>query len=275
LQTYRARRVLRADRRGSSWPVILDTEAGPFYTKLRGAAQGPATLIAEILVGGLADAVGLSVPARVLIDLPPGLHSDDRNDELADLLQASAGLSLGFQVLPGVRDFRLEDVERVAPELASAIVWLDGLVFNPDRTARNPNLLWSHGRLWLIDHGACLGFHHDWASVTESSARAPGCPIDQHVLAARATLMQDLDRALADRLDRPVLEAVVDAVPDEFFTATPGPMPPSRRRAAYVGLLRKRLRPPRPFLSFDSFNAPVASDLQQKHDVTRRPHSEA
>jgi HipA-like kinase len=249
MQTYRARRVLRADRRGSSWPVILDTEAGPFYTKLRGAAQGPATLVAEIVVGELADAVGLSVPARVLIDIPPGLPSDDRNDELADLLRASSGRSLGFQLLPGVRDFRAEDAARIAPALASLIVWLDGLVLNPDRTAENPNLLWSHGQPWLIDHGACLGFHHDWASVTELSPRAPGCPISRHVLASRATEIHEVDQVVADRLDRAVLEAVVHAVPDEYLAATRGPMPPSRRRAAYVGFLRKRLRPPRPFLS--------------------------
>ena len=31
---------------------------------------------------------------------------------------------------------------------------------NVDRTPRNPNLLWWHGRLWLIDHGAALYLQH-------------------------------------------------------------------------------------------------------------------
>jgi hypothetical protein len=250
VQTYRARRLLRADRRGSSWPVVLETDAGLFYTKLRGVAQGPTTLIAELIVGALADALGLSVPARILIDLPPELPTDDRNDELADLVQASAGFNLGFQLLPDVRDFRPGELDLVAADLASAIVWLDGLVLNPDRTSRNPNLLWSHGQLWLIDHGACLGFHHDWTGVTEAAPRARGFPIGDHLLAGRATRLPELDQTLAEALDRPVLEAVVQGVPEEFLAATPGPFPVSRRRAAYVGFLRKRLRPPRPFVTF-------------------------
>ena len=61
------------------------------------------------------------------------------------------------------------DVPQVDPELASKIVWLDGLVQNPDRTVKNPNLLWSQGALWLINHGASLGFQHDWPRVTEQS----------------------------------------------------------------------------------------------------------
>ena len=249
MQTYRARRLLRADRRGSSWPVILETDAGLFYTKLRGVAQGPTTLIAELIVGALADALGLSVPARVLIDLPSELPTDDRNDELADLVQASAGVNLGFQLLPDVRDFQPSDLDLVTAELASTIVWLDGLVLNPDRTSRNPNLLWSHGQLWLIDHGACLGFHHDWTGVTEAAPRVPGFPMRAHVLAGRASRLEELDQVLYEALDRPVLEAVVEAVPEEFLAATRGPFPVSRRRAAYVGFLRKRLRPPRPFVA--------------------------
>ena len=69
MQVYAARRVLRSDRAGSSWPVLVETDAGIFYTKLRGAAQAPASLVAEIVVGGLADALELPVPARVLIEI--------------------------------------------------------------------------------------------------------------------------------------------------------------------------------------------------------------
>ena len=138
MQTYRARRVVRADRGGSSWPVLIDTESGVFYTKLRGAAQAPLTLVAEIVVGALADALSLSVPARVLIDVPADLQSDDPHGELTQLLRFSVGLNLGFECLPDARDFRGLDVSRVDPDLASRIVWLDGLVQNPDRTAKNP-----------------------------------------------------------------------------------------------------------------------------------------
>ena len=244
MQTYRARRVLRAERRGSSWPVVIDTDAGSFFTKLRGAAQAPASLVAEIIVGALADAIGLSVPARVLIEIPPLVETDDRRDELLQLLEFSAGLNVGFQYLPGVRDFQVQDTAQVDPRTASTIVWLDGLVLNPDRTPRNPNLLWQHDRLWLIDHGACLGFQHDWSAVTERSPRLPGPAFENHVLHARATVLGELDSRLAGLLDRSVLEAAVSAVPAAFLGQTDSEGL-RRRRAAYVAFLRKRLVGPR------------------------------
>src|SRR5215510_6115968 len=105
METYRARRVLRADRGGSSMPVLVETDAGVFYAKLRGAAQAPASLVAEIIVGALADAVGLSVPARVLIDIPETIHVDDPHWELGELLRRSVGCNLGFQLLAAVRSF--------------------------------------------------------------------------------------------------------------------------------------------------------------------------
>ena len=174
MQVYAARRVLRSDRAGSSWPVLVETDAGIFYTKLRGAAQAPASLVAEIVVGGLADALELPVPARVLIEIRADVCIDDPHQELRRLVRSSVGMNLGFQVLPGVQPFRAADAERVDPDQASSIVWLDGLVQNPDRTTKNPNLIWSHGQLWLIDHGASLGFQHAWSRVTEQSPRATG-----------------------------------------------------------------------------------------------------
>ncbi len=248
MQRYRARRVLRADRRGSSWPVLIETDAGVFHTKLRGAAQAPTSLVAEIIVGGLADVLGLAVPARALIEVGPDLPTDDRNDELQWLLRASVGVNLGFQQLPAATDFKDEDVGRVDPDTASAIAWLDGLVLNPDRTARNPNLLWSHQHLWLIDHGACLGFHHDWPAVTEQTPRAPGFPLSTHLLHSRATRLAAADQRLAPLLDRPALEAAVEAVPAEHLAPLVGAEDLRRRRAAYVAYLRKRLAPPRPFV---------------------------
>src|SRR5688572_6275930 len=88
-----ARRVVRSDPAGSSWPVLVETDAGMFYTKLRGAAQAPASLVAEIIVGGLADALELPVPARVLVEIPSDLGTDDPHQELRQLVRASAGVN--------------------------------------------------------------------------------------------------------------------------------------------------------------------------------------
>lgn len=254
MQTYRARRGLRADRRGSSWPVLIDTDAGVFYTKLRGAAQAPASLVAEVVVGALADALGLPVPARVLIDIPSDLGVDDPHQELAQLLGLSVGVNLGFQYLGGVQDFCQADVPRVEADLASRIVWLDGLVQNPDRTARNPNLLWSHDRLWLIDHGACLGFHHRWREVTEESPRTRGWRLGDHVLGSQATRLPLVDAVLTRVLDREALQTAVDGVPEAFLSIE-GADAAMRRRAAYVAFLWKRLREPRPFMPPDTVAA--------------------
>jgi HipA-like kinase len=250
METYRARRVLCADGEGSSWPVLIETDAGVFYTKLRGAAQAPASLVAEIIVGALADALDLPVPARVLIDIPSGVSVDDPHWELAQLLLWSTGRNLGFQRLPDVRSFHPNDVANVDRELASRIVWLDGLVQNPDRTVKNPNLLWSHGQLWLIDHGASLGFHHDWTLVTEDSPRASTWRVKDHVLESRATQLWRVDEALAARLDRGTLESALAAVPDDFLSEAVGDGR-RRRRAAYVAFLWKRLKGPRPFVAAD------------------------
>ena len=139
------------------------------------------------------------------------------------------------------------DLPRVDRELASKIVWLDGLVQNPDRTVKNPNLLWSHGALWLIDHGASLGFQHNWPRVTEQSPRSYGWQVGHHVLLSRATQLHVVDATLASRLHRCELESALDAVPDDFL-AEDDREATRRRRAAYVAFLWKRLQDPRPFM---------------------------
>src|SRR5690349_4299148 len=81
MRTLQARRILSADKRGSSWPVLVETEAGLQFTKLHGAAQGPGALVAEVIVAELAEALGLRVPERSLVRLDAGVESVDKNDE--------------------------------------------------------------------------------------------------------------------------------------------------------------------------------------------------
>jgi hypothetical protein len=228
--------------------VRVETEAGVFFTKLRGAGQGSLALVAEIIVAGLAQAIGLRVPPMALIALEDGIESLDRRDELADLLQASRGINLGFHFLQGARDLRPDEVELVPVEAASRIVWLDGLVQNPDRTPRNPNLLWCRREPWLIDHGASLRFHHDWASVTEPVIRQAHDPRVGHLLGSRAAQLSEVDGPLAAALGRNVLRGIVDQVPDEYLVPRRGPDPLTRHREAYVAVLWKRLQAPRPFV---------------------------
>lgn len=224
--------------------MVVDTDAGPRFVKLRGAAQGPLALVAEIVVAHLAEKLSLAVPERVLIDFRPGLPTDDHNDELADLLAKSQGLNLGFAFLDKAKDPDATQLDGVDADLAARIQWLDGLVLNPDRTQRNPNLMIDRGRWWLIDHGAALGFQHDWPKVSEASPRreAP----KGHLFASRALPLAEWDPLLAAELDRDSIRAAVAEVPDPFLEGDG--QPTARRREAYVAYLWKRLKAPRPFV---------------------------
>lgn len=247
MQTLRALRVLSTFR-GSSWPVLVQTEEQKLVVKLRGTAQGLLPLIAELVVGWLADALGLATPARYLVELPAGVPSDDPHQELAELLGRSQGLNLGLAHLEGFRDATPADAGRLKPELAAAIVWLDALVQNPDRTAKNVNLMIKAGSVRLIDHGAALAFQHDWGSVTEQTPREVGEIVAGHLLQVSEQQLLAADFELAPKLTRAVLEEALAQVPDDFLVAV-ATAEPARQRAAYVAFLWKRLRQPRPFVA--------------------------
>ena len=246
-----ARLVRSADKRGSSWPVLVETDDGLLFTKLRGAAQGTGALVAEVIVAELAESLGLLVPERTLVRFDERIESLDPNDELADLLRASEGINLGFAYLEGAQNFAPEtDVGRVRQDDAAAILWLDGLTMNPDRTARNPNLLWWQDGLWLIDHGAALSFQYALPQYDDAAARRPYGLREPHLLHSRVIDLEPWDHLLTERLTLKAIERAVDAVPDEFLT----PLLASRealgdRRSAYVAYLAHRLEAPRPFLT--------------------------
>ena len=169
----RAERVLRRERSGSSSPVVVHTNDGERFVKLRGAAQGITALIAELIVAELAETVCLAVPARDLIEFAPQIASDDVNDELRDLLDASVGVNVGFVMLDGARNLTKAEYPNVPLDVAASILWLDTLVQNLDRSPANANIMVRRGEYWLIDHGAALPFQHNWSAVREESVQRP------------------------------------------------------------------------------------------------------
>jgi hypothetical protein len=192
--------------------------------------------------------LSLPVPERVLVTLDETVPSDDRNDELADLLARSRGTNLGLRLLDGAADLRADQLHLVDVDTATLVVWLDGLVMNPDRTLRNPNILMWNRRPWLIDHGSALSFHYDWVRVTEQSPRERGPALEDHLFYRRMGNLSDADEAAASAVTRNVLVEAASAVPTSLLTDAFPNEPAERTRAAYVAFLWKRLKPPRPFV---------------------------
>ena len=240
-------------REGGSLPAVVETVDGTTWVvKFRGAGQGPRALIAEILVAELAEAVGLPVPDRALILLDEPFGQGEGDPEIQDILTASRGVNVGLRYLDGA--FNLDPVavpESVNAAFASTLVWLDALVTNPDRSARNPNLMFWEGRTWLIDHGAALYFHHDWARVTPERLRAPFPPIRDHILLTRAGNVEEADPGLAARITDAVLDRAVARIPDELLSdplVVGGSAPdPDDERSRYRRALATRLEGPRAF----------------------------
>lgn len=246
LRTVSATRYVTPLREGGSLPAIVEADdAGMYVLKFRGAGQGPKVLVAEVIVGELARAAGLPIPEIVFIDLDPDLARTEPDAEIQHLIRASAGLNLAFDYLPGSVTF---DPLADQPDalLASSIVWLDAFVTNVDRTPRNANLLMWHRKLWLIDHGAALYFHHGWSDGSDASA-SPFPAIRDHVLLKYASELGAADAAMSARLAPEVIDAVVAAVPDAWLAADRAFATPAAARDAYTRHLTRRLQSPREF----------------------------
>ncbi len=227
-------------REGGSLPALVEADDGFLYVlKFRGAGQGPKALIAELIVGELARALGLRVPELVLMELSEAFGRTEPDEEIQDLLQASTGLNLALHYLSGAATFD-PLVTRIGPDEASRIVWLDALTLNVDRTARNTNLLLWHKELWLIDHGAALYVHHtapDWAERPGGQRRFP--QVKDHVLLPQATTLSTVDVEAKARLTPALIERIVALVPDAWLTEPDRPA--DAQRADYVRFLTSRL----------------------------------
>lgn len=241
LRSVHVTRYVTPLREGGSLPALVEADDGFLYVlKFRGAGQGLKALIAELIVGELARALGLRVPELVLAELNEAFGRTEPDEEIQDLLRASTGQNLALHYLSGAATFD-PLVTMVSAAEASRIVWLDAFTLNVDRTARNTNLLMWHRELWLIDHGAALYVHHirpGW----ETPERRPFPQIKDHVLLPRATELAAADADARVRLTPEVLRGIVALVPDEWLTSAAGPDSSAGvQRAAYERFLTQRL----------------------------------
>ena len=255
LPTWSATRYVVPLREGGSLPAVVEAEAGGlFVLKFRGAGQGPRALVAELIEGLLGRALGLPVPELALIQLDRAFERFERDQEIQDLLRASQGLNVGLRYLDGAFNYDpLSGADRISPELAAEVVWLDALCSNIDRTPRNPNILIWQGAPWLIDHGAALYFHHRWAAVDRESARRPFAGIGEHVLLPLAGDLRAADERLAPILSEDLLRAILEQVPEALLEPDAAGSAAhfdsaEANREAYLRYFLDRLEAPRAFL---------------------------
>jgi len=254
LPRFAATRYVQPLREGGSLPAVVDTDGGGmFVVKFRGAGQGTKVLVAELIVGRLARALDLPAPELALVSVSPRFGRSEPDPEIQELLRRSHGTNVGLRYLEGAFNFDVGAAgDLVSPELAARIVWLDAYTTNPDRTARNPNMLIWERQPWLIDHGAALYAHHDWDSVDAARTRTPFQLIRSHVLLPHAADLLDADRHAVERLTDDAIRDVVSVVPDSLFADARGPggdfASANEARERYVQYLTTRLREPRAFV---------------------------
>jgi hypothetical protein len=241
LRTVNVTRYLMPLREGGSLPAIAEADDGFLYVlKFRGAGQGVKSLIAELIGGEIARVLGLRIPEIVYANLDETFGRTEPDEEIQDLLKASTGLNLALHYLSGSVTFD-PAVTTVDATLASQIVWLDCLLMNVDRTARNTNMLLWRKELWLIDHGAALYFHHSWNDWQEQ-AKKPFTLIKDHVLLSQATELDKADEKFRVILTDSLIQFIVNLVPDEWLVIDSPFATADEHRNAYAEFLITRVK---------------------------------
>jgi len=246
IRTVSVTRYVTPLREGGSLPAIVEADDGFLYVlKFRGAGQGVKALIAELIGGEIARTLGFRVPEIVLANVDPAFGRTEPDEEIQDLLRFSEGLNLALHFLSGAISFD-PAVNKVDNLTASKIVWLDALLMNVDRTARNTNMLMWHKELWLIDHGAALYFHHTWDNWKEQSLR-PFEQIKDHVLLALASELEKADYELKTLLGRERIIEIISLIPAEWLSADATEV--EEKRAVYRQFLMNRVAHSNNFLN--------------------------
>jgi hypothetical protein len=248
LQALTASRYVVPLREGGTLPAIVEADNGTLWVvKFRGAGQGARALIAEVLAAEMARALELPVPDLVRMEIPDALGRGERDPEIQDLLHASRGANVAMAYLEGAFNYDHGAAAHLVPDsLATALVWFDALILNPDRTPRNPNLLLHDGRPWMIDHGAALYPHFNWAEWDDARTRDAVGRIADHVLLGRADDLRSVDHPMRTLLMDGGLDQALARIPDvwledpllagEFESA-------EQHRARYKAFLLARLAP--------------------------------
>ncbi len=240
LRTVTVMRYITPLREGGSLPALAEADDDFKYVlKFKGAGHGSKALIAELIGGQIAKVLGLQLPELVFANLDEAFGRTEADEEIQDLLQFSQGLNLALHFLSGAITFD-PVVTEVDGKLASKIVWLDAFITNVDRTFRNTNMLIWHKELWLIDHGACLYFHHSWNNWAQHAV-SPFKLIKDHVLLPQAAYLEEVNEEFKLILNTDLITNIVATIPDEWLQWEDTDLKPDQIREVYTQFLLTRL----------------------------------
>lgn len=240
LRTVNVTRYITPLREGGSLPALAEADDDFKYVlKFKGAGHGVKALIAELIGGEVARVLKFKMPELVFANLDEAFGRTEADEEIQDLLQGSQGLNLALHYLSGAINYD-PVVTVVDAKMASQIVWLDAFITNVDRTFRNTNMLVWHKELWLIDHGACLYFHHSWTNW-EKHAQSPFALIKDHVLLPKASALKEVDSEFKAILSITVLQSIVNLIPQEWLIWEDSDDTPEMIREVYLQFLLMRL----------------------------------
>lgn len=240
MRTANVTRYIMPLREGGSLPALAEADDGfKYVVKFRGAGHGTKALIAELIGGEVARALGFRVPELVFLNLDEAFGRTEGDEEIQDLLQASRGLNLGLHFLSGALTFD-PAVDKAGEMAASQIVWLDALLTNVDRTTRNTNMLMWHKELWVIDQGASLFFHYSWTNWRKH-ALSPFTQIKDHALLPEASKLAEADAEFKRILTPEKIRNIVALIPDDWLQWTDSPGTPQELREIYTEFLTERV----------------------------------
>jgi len=227
-------------REGGSLPAIVKADDGFLYVlKFRGAGQGKKALIAELIGGEIARAIGLHVPELVFMNLDDSFSKTEPDEEIQDLLKFSVGLNLGLHYLSSAITFD-PLVTHIDSLTASKIVLTDSIISNIDRTAKNTNLLSWNKELWVIDNGASFYFHHNWQTWENHLTRTFPL-IKDHVLLEFANNLNEASQHITTQLNTEKIEEIISLIPEDWLESDADAFSPNDMRAAYTTYLKAKL----------------------------------
>ena len=240
IRTVNVVQYIKPLREGGSLPAIVKADDDFLYVlKFRGAGQGKKALIAELIGGELARALGLKIPELVFMNLDDSFSKTEPDEEIQDLLKFSVGLNLGLHFLSSAITFD-PLVKEVDASTASKIVLLDSIISNIDRTVKNTNLLSWNNELWVIDNGASFYFHHNWATWENHLTRTFPL-IKNHVLLDSATALKEVASTFPTVLTKEKITKIVNTIPEDWLQHESDDLSPDEMRTSYIAYLEAKL----------------------------------